>query len=414
MADLGDQRRDAQPGWWPLLWFFGKVCMLPVPVHLAARDAAPLPLRPVHEVRLEGADPGLAGLDRRWSSTFRGLRDELGAATSTLTVAGGAWAPWCWSSWLVRARGRPDRRRAEARGRGELAEASRSGPLDAFAGGTRCRRMPGQTFEYTPRARRTVPSAVAAAPSSQEEVPMPELPPARPRLRDHLPDPVQEGRTPSSTRRRRTSTRPSRASTAATSSTGIRTGWRSASAASCAPGPVPADAIFVEGADNTDEERYSPGERYGRVYQINYLRCILCGLCIEACPTRALTMTNEYELADNDRAKLIYEKARPARAAAARDGRPAARDGRGRRRGRLLPRRGDRRHRRPARRRSTQRAADGAPPSRQRPTCEPARRPRRGGSRTPAQASVEPRTPGEQIAFWVCATPGGRSVRWAW
>ena len=52
----------------------------------------------------------------------------------------------------------------------------------------------------------------------------------------------------------------------------------------------------------------SPGERYGRVYQINYLRCILCGLCIEACPTRALTMTNEFELADDTRAKLIYEK----------------------------------------------------------------------------------------------------------
>ena len=54
--------------------------------------------------------------------------------------------------------------------------------------------------------------------------------------------------------------------------------------------------------------RFSPGERYGRVYQINYLRCILCGLCIEACPTRALTMTNEYELADDNRADLIYEK----------------------------------------------------------------------------------------------------------
>ena len=64
----------------------------------------------------------------------------------------------------------------------------------------------------------------------------------------------------------------------------------------------PADAIYVEGADNTDEERYSPGERYGRVYQINYARCILCGLCIEACPTRALTMTNEFELADSSRA----------------------------------------------------------------------------------------------------------------
>ena len=70
----------------------------------------------------------------------------------------------------------------------------------------------------------------------------------------------------------------------------------------------PADAIYVEGANNTEDERYSPGERYGRVYQINYLRCILCGLCIEACPTRALTMTNEYDLADYTRESLIYEK----------------------------------------------------------------------------------------------------------
>jgi len=70
----------------------------------------------------------------------------------------------------------------------------------------------------------------------------------------------------------------------------------------------PADAILVQGGDNTDGERFSPGERYGRVYQINYLRCIFCGLCIEACPTRALTMTNDYELADHTRDSLIYEK----------------------------------------------------------------------------------------------------------
>jgi len=70
----------------------------------------------------------------------------------------------------------------------------------------------------------------------------------------------------------------------------------------------PADAIYVEGAPNTPEGQFSPGERYGRVYQINYLRCIFCGLCIEACPTRALTMTNAYELADTSRADLIYEK----------------------------------------------------------------------------------------------------------
>jgi len=70
----------------------------------------------------------------------------------------------------------------------------------------------------------------------------------------------------------------------------------------------PADAIYVEGADNTVEARYSPGERYGRVYQINYLRCIFCGMCLEACPTRALTMTHEYELANASRADLIFEK----------------------------------------------------------------------------------------------------------
>jgi NADH-quinone oxidoreductase subunit I len=70
----------------------------------------------------------------------------------------------------------------------------------------------------------------------------------------------------------------------------------------------PADAIYVEGADNTEEARFSPGERYGSVYQINYLRCIFCGLCIEACPTRALTMSNEYELADDSRVDLIFTK----------------------------------------------------------------------------------------------------------
>ncbi|WP_250506583.1 MULTISPECIES: NADH-quinone oxidoreductase subunit NuoI [Bowdeniella] len=70
----------------------------------------------------------------------------------------------------------------------------------------------------------------------------------------------------------------------------------------------PADAILVEAGSNSLDGQFSPGERYGRVYQINYLRCIFCGLCIEACPTRALTMTNEYELAGPTREGLIYEK----------------------------------------------------------------------------------------------------------
>ena len=114
----------------------------------------------------------------------------------------------------------------------------------------------------------------------------------------------------------------------------------------------PADAIYVEGADNTEEERYSPGERYGRVYQINYLRCIFCGLCIEACPTRALTMSNEYELADDSRAKLIYEKQDLLGRCCPAWARRRTRWSRGRRDG-LLPRQGvrARRPRRAARRR---------------------------------------------------------------
>ncbi len=70
----------------------------------------------------------------------------------------------------------------------------------------------------------------------------------------------------------------------------------------------PADAIYVQGADNTPEARYSVGERYAAIYQINYNRCIFCGLCIEACPTRALTMSTEYELSSPTRQGLVYDK----------------------------------------------------------------------------------------------------------
>ncbi|HEX9890363.1 MAG TPA: NADH-quinone oxidoreductase subunit NuoI [Nitriliruptorales bacterium] len=70
----------------------------------------------------------------------------------------------------------------------------------------------------------------------------------------------------------------------------------------------PADAIYVQGADNTVDARFSPGERYAEDYQINYNRCIFCGLCIEACPTRALTMIHDYELSADSREDLVYTK----------------------------------------------------------------------------------------------------------
>ncbi|HSH03665.1 MAG TPA: NADH-quinone oxidoreductase subunit NuoI [Anaerolineae bacterium] len=70
----------------------------------------------------------------------------------------------------------------------------------------------------------------------------------------------------------------------------------------------PADAIFVEASENTDDERYSPGERYASTYEINMLRCIFCGYCEDACPTEAIVLENQYELSFFDRESAIYTK----------------------------------------------------------------------------------------------------------
>ncbi len=70
----------------------------------------------------------------------------------------------------------------------------------------------------------------------------------------------------------------------------------------------PADAIFVEPAENTDEKRYSPGERYASTYEINMLRCIYCGYCEDACPTEAIVLGDNYELSFVNRAEAIYTK----------------------------------------------------------------------------------------------------------
>jgi len=70
----------------------------------------------------------------------------------------------------------------------------------------------------------------------------------------------------------------------------------------------PADAIFVESAENTDEKRFSPGERYASTYEINMLRCIFCGYCEDACPTEAIVLGDNYELSFTDRKDAIYTK----------------------------------------------------------------------------------------------------------
>jgi NADH-quinone oxidoreductase subunit I len=73
-------------------------------------------------------------------------------------------------------------------------------------------------------------------------------------------------------------------------------------------GVCPARCIYVRGADNPPDDPVSPGERYGFVYEINYLRCIHCDLCVEACPTEAITETKMLEFSWNNRSDAIYTK----------------------------------------------------------------------------------------------------------
>ena len=74
-------------------------------------------------------------------------------------------------------------------------------------------------------------------------------------------------------------------------------------------GVCPAKCIYVRGADNDPENPTSPGERFGFVYEINYLRCIHCDLCVEACPTEAITETKLFEFTFTNRQDAIYTKA---------------------------------------------------------------------------------------------------------
>ena len=74
-------------------------------------------------------------------------------------------------------------------------------------------------------------------------------------------------------------------------------------------GVCPAKCIYVRGADNDPVNPTSPGERFGFVYEINYLRCIHCDLCVEACPTEAITESKLFEFSFTNRRDAIYTKA---------------------------------------------------------------------------------------------------------
>jgi len=70
----------------------------------------------------------------------------------------------------------------------------------------------------------------------------------------------------------------------------------------------PSNCIYIEAAENTETTRISGGERYAKVYNIDYNRCIFCGYCVEACPTDAITHGHGFETASYNTSTLIYRK----------------------------------------------------------------------------------------------------------
>jgi NADH-quinone oxidoreductase subunit I len=70
----------------------------------------------------------------------------------------------------------------------------------------------------------------------------------------------------------------------------------------------------------TGEDKSKHIEHYS--YEIG--ACMMCGLCVEACPFDAIEMSHDYELARTDPAELTYDLLADVEAASARRARPAA------------------------------------------------------------------------------------------
>lgn len=73
-------------------------------------------------------------------------------------------------------------------------------------------------------------------------------------------------------------------------------------------GTCPAGAIYIEPAENTDDNKVSAGERYAKVFDVDLLRCIYCGYCEQACPTNAITLENNTAIAGYTRDSLLIHK----------------------------------------------------------------------------------------------------------
>jgi NADH-quinone oxidoreductase subunit I len=62
------------------------------------------------------------------------------------------------------------------------------------------------------------------------------------------------------------------------------------------------DCISLQATEDED------GRRFPEFFMINFSRCIFCGFCEEACPTYAIQLIPDFELAEYNRQNMVYEK----------------------------------------------------------------------------------------------------------
>ncbi len=77
---------------------------------------------------------------------------------------------------------------------------------------------------------------------------------------------------------------------------------RPASGAACARRSVPSKAITVVTSERPEHEKIVNS------YELDLLRCVFCGFCIDACPVSAILQTPEFELACYSRKDAFYTK----------------------------------------------------------------------------------------------------------
>ena len=232
---------------------------LPVHVRVVPRHAAPLPLRPAHGPRLEGPDPA---------------RRSAGCSCSPASTSP---ATEDWNSGVVVAR----RVRRHRRRRTLLLTAA----MRTAAATPRARRRGGVHADGLPRGLRGHVRKLFKGTETGRTVTVPYV-------KDSGPKRVK----PERLHGRHVLNR-------------YEDGMEKCIGCELCAGVCPARCIYVRGADNPPDDPVSPGERYGFVYEINYLRCIHCDLCVEACPTEAITESKLFEFSFTNRQDAIYTKA---------------------------------------------------------------------------------------------------------